>query len=1008
MVDLIQPSFARGEIGPDLYGRVDVAAYRVALRTALNVVIHAYGGVSNRPGLMYVGPCMVHSGTPPEIIEFKFNTEDTYILEFGHQKMRVIRNDAHVLNAPKTITAATQADPVVLTINSHGFSNGQDIYVAGIVGMTELNNRWFTVANATTNTFSLKDQQTQTDIDSSAYTAYASGGEAYAVYELETPYDIEHVWQIKHVQSANVMTLTHPLYAPRKLSRNDHDDWTLELIAFAPAQPYPESLSGSVNVGTGTNYYYQVTAINAETQEESIPAIRNDNKAITGITQADPAVVTSASHGFSNGNEIELSEIVGMTELNGRRFEVQNVTTNTYELVGVDSTGYSAYVSGGRADRTFVILNSGTTPDNTITFSAAEGANRYSIYREENGLYGWIGDTEDLSFVDKNIEADLTLSPPQGRNPFLIAGDFPGVVSYYEQRRVFGATVNKPDTAWYSVTGSQDNMSQSSPRKPDDAITATLNSLEVNEIRALVPMNDLLILTSGSEWRVNSGQEAAFTAENLRQKPQSNWGCSHLRPIVVGDKVLFVTENETYIRSIGYEIAIDGYKGNDMTVFAPHIFRDGKCIQWSFSRWPDPLVICIREDGIAPVMTFNPEQEVIAFARWKTDGKFLKVACIRANADEVDTAPYFVVERRINGQSAYYIERIKSRRFKDIRDCFFVDSGLSLDAPVDISGVSAEYPITVSAVAHGFIDGDFVDIDDIVWEPTFDEHFNEQTLDQLNGRRFLVASKTTDTFKLVNVDGRKDITAVTNADPAIVTSESHGLANGTVIGIFDVAGMTELNGKVFKVASATADTYKLTDLNDADIDSTGYGTYTSGGVSFPAWDGSEFNTYLEGGKVREAITTVSNLWHLEGEEVVILADGNVVENKVVTDGSITLPQRSSRVHVGLRYVSDIQTLDPELSGTESIQGKKKRVVKSLIRMKDARGLLVGPNQNKLQEMKQRQFENYGQPTQLLTGDRDIVIPSDWNGGGRVFLRQIYPLPLTITAIVLDLDIGSDG
>lgn len=100
MPRLIQPSFARGEIGPDLYGRVDVAAYAVSLRTALNAIVHSYGGVSNRSGLKFIGPCSSHTGTPPRLIEFKYNTEDTYILEFGEQYMRVIRNDVHVLELP--------------------------------------------------------------------------------------------------------------------------------------------------------------------------------------------------------------------------------------------------------------------------------------------------------------------------------------------------------------------------------------------------------------------------------------------------------------------------------------------------------------------------------------------------------------------------------------------------------------------------------------------------------------------------------------------------------------------------------------------------------------------------------------------------------------------------------------------------------------------------------------------------------------------------------------------
>lgn len=69
--------------------------------------------------------------------------------------------------------------------------------------------------------------------------------------------------------------------------------------------------------------------------------------AITAITQANPAVVTDANHNLVDGDFIELAGIVGMTELNGKRVIVEKVDANSFKLLGVDATGYGAYVSGG-------------------------------------------------------------------------------------------------------------------------------------------------------------------------------------------------------------------------------------------------------------------------------------------------------------------------------------------------------------------------------------------------------------------------------------------------------------------------------------------------------------------------------------------------------------------------------------------------------------------------------------------------------------------------------------
>ncbi len=79
------------------------------------------------------------------------------------------------------------------------------------------------------------------------------------------------------------------------------------------------------------------------------PAITclTSTKTITGITQANPAVVTSAAHGLVNGQQILLTSIGGMTQLNSTIATVANKTTDTFELSGVNSTEYGAFTSGG-------------------------------------------------------------------------------------------------------------------------------------------------------------------------------------------------------------------------------------------------------------------------------------------------------------------------------------------------------------------------------------------------------------------------------------------------------------------------------------------------------------------------------------------------------------------------------------------------------------------------------------------------------------------------------------
>jgi hypothetical protein len=98
--------------------------------------------------------------------------------------------------------------------------------------------------------------------------------------------------------------------------------------------------------------------------------------AITGITQASPAVVTAVGHGLEDGDVVEITAVVGMTEVNSGRYIIEVLTVDTFALLGVDSTGYGAYVSGGEVqvgefsnfcDLTSYARTGGTSPEISTT-----------------------------------------------------------------------------------------------------------------------------------------------------------------------------------------------------------------------------------------------------------------------------------------------------------------------------------------------------------------------------------------------------------------------------------------------------------------------------------------------------------------------------------------------------------------------------------------------------------------------------------------------------------------
>lgn len=708
MASVLQPSFAKGEIGPSLYARVDTAMYAVALRTARNAIIHEYGGVSNRPGTEFVCPCGQHDN-PPKLIDFQFNTSDTYTLEFGNQYMRVVRNGAQVVEDPVTITGATQANPVEITANSHGYSNGDDVYISGVGGMTELNGRWFTVSNAATNTFDLTDQVTGANIDGTGYTAYTSGGEVEKVYQITTPYLQADLADLKYVQSADTMTLVHRDYAPRELTRTDHDAWTLAEISFGSSLDAPTGITHSVVGTTGsTEYKYKVTVYDPDTGNESLSGIDGTTITITNITNAAKPQVTAASHGLDDGDEVYISGVSGMTEINGQRSKITVVAGNIFSLDDIDTTNYSTYTSGGTAAETFARVTNGNATLSTSNFitlnkgTADISTRRYYRWTDGDPNYGYVGLNFGPGFSDQGTVADFDRPPPEYRNPFQGSGTYPGAVSYYEQRRVFANSTNKPDTVWFSEVGNQSSFNVSDPSVDSDAITATLNARQVNEIRHLVPLSDLLALTSGSEWKFNAGSDSGFAAATLRRKPQSYWGSADVQPIVIGSEILFVVSRATKVRSLGYALETDGYTGNNLTLLAPHIFESETLTDWAYAQIPNSAVHCVRSDGVAPVLTYNREQDVVAWSRWDTDGEFESVCTIPESADNED-AVYYVVKRTINGNTVRYIERLHTRYFATEDDAFFVDCGLTYSgsAATTISGLDHLEGESVVALADG-------------------------------------------------------------------------------------------------------------------------------------------------------------------------------------------------------------------------------------------------------------------------------------------------------------------
>ena len=248
-VSSIITNFRTGEISPKLEGRIDLQKYNEATQTLNNMIVFPSGGVTRRPGTFFAGRSK--DGGKVRLMDFEFSDEQAYVLEFGANYIRFYKDGGLLTESSQNITAVTQANPAVVTITSHTFTNGDRVFVSGVAGMTQLNNREFTVANTTANTFELSG------IDSTGFDAYTSGGTAAKIVEVTTTYSVTDIFEINHAQSADVLFLAHKDHEPAKLTRTTATSFTLEDIEFVDG-PYLDendtstTLYASADTGTVT------------------------------------------------------------------------------------------------------------------------------------------------------------------------------------------------------------------------------------------------------------------------------------------------------------------------------------------------------------------------------------------------------------------------------------------------------------------------------------------------------------------------------------------------------------------------------------------------------------------------------------------------------------------------------------------------------------------------------------------------------------------------------------
>lgn len=374
--------------------------------------------------------------------------------------------------------------------------------------------------------------------------------------------------------------------------------------------------------------------------------------------------------------------------------------TYTYVVTAVNGNGEES-VASSPVSVQGNLYNTGAS--NTVSWQAVSGAVKYKVYKKSSGVYGYIGVTSGLSLTDDLIAANTSKVPPEYDVTFTGAGNYPGAVTYFEQRRCFARTANSPQTLWMTKTGTESNMSMPIVTADDDAIEIRVATRDANTILHLVPLSSLVLLTSSAEMICTSNSSSAISQKNIMVKPQAYVGASDVQPAIVNNIMLYVAARGNHVRELGYSYNANGFITGDLSLRAPHLFDGKKIVDMAFSASPYPVAWFVMDSGELLGFTYIPEENIGGWHVHETDGKFKSCCVVTENNDD---RLYVVVEREIGGEKKQYIECMSDMLFDDLAEAFFVDSGLTgrFDEPVTtVSGLDHLEGKTVSILADGAV-----------------------------------------------------------------------------------------------------------------------------------------------------------------------------------------------------------------------------------------------------------------------------------------------------------------
>lgn len=646
--------------------------------------------------------------------------------------------------SPASVTMAG----IVVTHTSHGFVEGTAVVFSGSLLPPQIvPGRPYFVLNQTANTYNIADT-----IDGSglAIPFAAGSGTAIraphwrqleddntvvangAVYEVPNDYTADELEELTWDTSFDVLTIAHPNHPLSELRRIDATTWEFVPLAFGqllatPAAPTVTPTFGKVltidfvqRSGDIAEFKAGGAVANLSTvlwtgggvlqDSAGTPNVYNGNNQFFTIQVVGSPDLFRLLEADSN-QFVQIPAGVGFFVISGtvslRPTTLSSELTSEYAVTALDEN----QLETSRSTSTSVTNNLfAEGAFNTIEWGAVAGAARYRVYRKENGLFAFIGEVEDtgaatLSFKDNNLEADFGRTVPLF-DESLSGGDYPRAVAHFEQRRLFGGSRLFPQRVWGTRTGTEQDLSFHIPVQDDDRIVFDIASREAEVVTHLVPLAQLILLTSSAEYRVTPVNSDAITPTSVAVRPQSFIGASPVQPVIVNNTLVFAAARGGHLRELGFSSEVASFITGDLSLRAAHLFDRFTIKDLSLMKAPFPIVFAASSSGKLLGLTYAPEEQIGSWHVHETVNGSIESHTVLTEGD-TDTL-YLSVLRTINSTEVRYIECIEFGLPDTFADNYFVDCGVtftnSTGSPVTtISGLLHLRGQTVSIFANGVV-----------------------------------------------------------------------------------------------------------------------------------------------------------------------------------------------------------------------------------------------------------------------------------------------------------------